>query len=61
VFVFVPVTLVALAVGLFAFGMMVQSPTLFVASLVLVPVAFVAFVAMPLVSMLGRSKDRSAE
>lgn len=61
VFVFVPVTLVALAVGLFAFGMMVQSPTLFVASLVLVPVAFLAFVAMPLVSMLGRSKDRSAE
>lgn len=59
VFVFVPVGLAGLAVGLFAFSMMLQSPTLFGLSLVLVPVAFVAFVAMPLVAMRSRPGERS--
>lgn len=58
VFVFLPVGLVALAVGLFAMSMVLQSPGMYAGSLVLVPVAFVAFVATPLVSMLGRSKGR---
>ncbi len=56
VFVFLPVGLVALAVGLFALSMVLQSPGLYAGSLVLVPVALVAFVATPLVSMLGRPK-----
>ncbi len=58
IFVFVPVGLVALAVGLFAMSMVTQSPGLYAGSLVLVPVAFVAFVATPLVTMMGRSKER---
>jgi DnaJ-like protein len=58
VFVFLPVGLVALAVGLFALSMVLQSPGMYAGSLVLVPVAFVAFVATPLVSLLGRSKAR---
>ncbi|HEV3400472.1 MAG TPA: J domain-containing protein [Acidimicrobiales bacterium] len=58
VFVFLPVGLVALAVGLFAMSMVLQSPGMYAGSLVLVPVAFVAFVATPLVSLLGRSKGR---
>ncbi|HEX2024621.1 MAG TPA: J domain-containing protein [Acidimicrobiales bacterium] len=58
VFVFLPVGLVALAVGLFALSMVLQSPGMYAGSLVLVPVAFVAFVATPLVSLLGRSKGR---
>jgi hypothetical protein len=56
VFVFLPVGLVALAVGLFALSMVLQSPGLYAGSLVLVPVALVAFVATPLVTMLGRPK-----
>ncbi|HEX2273564.1 MAG TPA: J domain-containing protein [Acidimicrobiales bacterium] len=56
VFVFLPVGLVALAVGLFALSMVLQSPGLYAGSLVLVPVALVAFVATPLVTMFGRSK-----
>lgn len=56
VFVFLPVGLVALAVGLFALSMVLQSPGLYAGSLVLVPVALVAFVATPLVTMLGRPR-----
>ena len=58
VFVFLPVGLAVLAVGLFALSMVLQSPGMYAGSLVLVPVAFVAFVATPLVSLLGRSKGR---
>ncbi len=54
VFVFVPVGLVALAVGLFALSVVLQSPRLYAGSLLLGPVAFVAFLAMPLVTMLDR-------
>lgn len=57
--VFVPVGLAAMAVGLFAVAMMLQWPGALALSLVLVPVAVVAFVAMPLVSMLSRSRGRS--
>jgi hypothetical protein len=56
VFVFLPVGLVALAVVLFALSMVLQSPGLYAGSLVLVPVAVVAFLATPLVTMLGRSR-----
>jgi curved DNA-binding protein CbpA len=61
VFVFVPVGLAALAVGLFALSMVLQSPKLYTGSLVLVPVAFAAFVATPLVTMLSRTKRHRPE
>ena len=61
VFVFVPVGLVALAVGLFALSMVLQSPRLYSGSLLLAPVAFVAFLAMPLVTMLNRPRRRPPE
>ncbi len=61
VFVFVPVGLVALAVGLFALAMVLQSPRLYTSSLLLAPVAFAAFLAMPLVTMLSRPKRERRE
>ena len=61
VFVFVPVGLVALAVGLFALSMVLQSPRLYTGSLLLAPVAFVAFLAMPLLTMLNRPKRHPPE
>jgi len=61
VVVFVPVGLAVLAMGLFALSMMLQSPAMFSLSLVLVPVVLVTFMAMPLVSMLGRSRARSKD
>ena len=55
--VFVPVGLVALAVGLFAFSLLSESPAMFGAAIALVPVALVAFLAMPLVVLLrGRPR-----
>jgi hypothetical protein len=55
--VFVPVGLVALAVALFAFSVLSESPAMFGAAIALVPVALVAFLAMPLVVLLrGRPR-----
>lgn len=56
--VFVPVGLVLVAVGLFAFSVMSESPGMFGVALALVPVALVSFVAMPLVAMLRGSRPR---
>ena len=56
--VFLPVGLVALAVALFAFSLLSESPAMFGAAIALVPVALVAFLAMPLVVLLrGRPRD----
>jgi hypothetical protein len=57
--VFVPVGLVAVAAGLFGAGIMLGSPGMFSLSFVLLPVALVAFLAMPLVSMFSRSRGRT--
>ena len=55
--VFLPVGLVALAVGLFAFSVLSESQAMFGAAVALVPVALVAFLAMPLVVLLrGRPR-----
>jgi DnaJ-domain-containing protein 1 len=55
--IFVPVGLVALAVGLFAFSLVSESPAMFGAAIALVPLALVAFLAMPLVVLLrGRPR-----
>jgi molecular chaperone DnaJ len=56
--VFVPVSLVALAVALFAFSLLSESPAMFGAAVALVPVALVAFLAMPLVVLLRGSRTR---
>ncbi|HWC09941.1 MAG TPA: J domain-containing protein [Acidimicrobiales bacterium] len=56
--VFVPVALVALAVALFSFSLLSESPTIFGAAVALVPVALVAFLAMPLVVLLRGSRAR---
>jgi hypothetical protein len=56
--IFLPVGLVALAVGLFAFSLLSESPAMFGAAIALVPVALVAFLAMPLVVLLrGRPRE----
>jgi DnaJ-domain-containing protein 1 len=55
--VFLPVSLVVVAVGLFAFSLLSESPAMFGAAIALVPVALVAFLAMPLVVLLrGRPR-----
>ncbi len=58
--VFVPVGLVVLAVGLFAFSVLSESPTMFGAAIALVPVALLAFLLMPLVAMLRGSRARDS-
>lgn len=58
--VFVPVGLVALAVGLFAFSVLSESPAMFGAAIALVPVALLAFLLMPLVAMLRGSRARGS-
>ena len=59
--VLVPVGVVALAVALFAFSLLSESPALFGAAVALVPVAIAAFLVMPLVVLLrgsgGRRRD----
>jgi len=57
--VFVPVGLAALAVTTFAFSLVVQWPALFMLSVVLVPLAFVGFLAAPLVVIATRVRSRS--
>jgi curved DNA-binding protein CbpA len=53
-----PVLLVAIAVALFFFSTMVQSPGLRTVSILLLPIAGVGFVAAPLFVMVrGRSRD----
>lgn len=56
--VFLPVGLVALAVGLFAFSLLSESSAIFGAAVALVPVALVAFLAMPLFVLLRGARAR---
>ena len=56
VVVFLPVAVVVMAVALFSFGVLSQSPRVFAASLALVPVAAVAFAVAPLVVMSERAR-----
>ena len=56
--VLVPVGLVALAVALFAFSLLSESTAVFGAAVALVPVALVAFLAMPLVVLFRGSRAR---
>ncbi len=56
--VLVPVGVVALAVALFAFSLLTESPALFGAAVALVPVAVAAFLVMPLVVLLRGSRGR---
>jgi len=56
--VFVPVGLAALAAVTFAVAMVVQWPTLFAVSLLLVPLALVSFLAAPFVAMATRVRSR---
>ncbi len=58
--VFIPVALVVLAVGLFAFSVLSESPAMFGAAIALVPVALLAFLLMPLVAMLRGSRARDS-
>lgn len=58
--VFVPVGLVVLAVGLFAFSVLSESPAMFGAAIALVPVALLAFLLMPLVAMLRGARARNS-
>ncbi len=58
--VFVPVGLVVLAVGLFAFSVLSESPAMFGAAVAIVPVALLAFFVMPLVAMLRGSRARDS-
>ena len=58
--VFIPVALVVLAVGLFAFSVLSESPAMFGAAIALVPVALLAFLLMPLVAMLRGSRARNS-
>ena len=59
--VFIPVGLAALAVALFAFSVLTESPAMFGAAVALVPVALVAFLAMPLVVLLRGARARPRE
>jgi DnaJ domain len=59
--VFLPVGLVALAVGLFAFSVLSESPAIFGAAIALVPVALVAFLAMPLIVLLRGARARARQ
>lgn len=56
--VFLPVGLVGLAVGLFAFSVVSESPAMFGAAMALVPVALVAFLVTPLVVLLRGARAR---
>ena len=56
--VFLPVGVLGLAVALFAFSVLSGSPAMFGAAVALVPVAVVAFVAMPLVVLLRGTRAR---
>ncbi|MGI8775950.1 MAG: J domain-containing protein [Acidimicrobiales bacterium] len=58
--VFVPVGLAAMAVATFATAMVVQWPALFAVSILLVPLALVAFMAAPFVAMATRGRSRPA-
>lgn len=57
--VLVPVCVLALAVGAFAFSTLLQSPFWMWVSIVLLPVAGLAFVATPLAVMLTRARARA--
>ena len=59
--VLIPVGLVALAVALFAFSVLSESTAMFGAAVALVPVALVAFLAMPLVVLLRGSRARARD
>ena len=59
--VFLPVCLLALAVGMFAFSVLSESPALFGAAIALVPVVLVAFLAMPLVVLLKGARARRGD
>jgi DnaJ domain len=59
--VFLPVGLAGLAVALFAFSVLSESPAMFGAAVALVPVALVAFLAMPLVALLRGARARSRD
>ncbi len=50
--------LVAVAVALFAFSVLSESTAMFGAAVALVPVALVAFLAMPLIVLLRGSRAR---
>jgi hypothetical protein len=57
----VPAALAVLAVGIFAFGVMVQSHALWATAVVLAPVAGMSFLAAPLVGMLRARPPRSQD
>jgi hypothetical protein len=57
--VLVPVCVLALAVGAFAFSTLLQSPFWMWVSIVLLPVAALAFVTAPLAVMLSRARART--